>query len=245
MFDAVGHHRPSVVLLGLLLLAGLFGGPAEAAAEDELKVHARVLRHRATSDAVELVRPLLSAEGTVAEQGTTIVVRDRPEIVARALEILAAFDHAPGEVELEIHVVRAGPTRAVISPPDPPRPLPEEMIGKFRGLLRYEDYEVIASAKLTSREGENVEWDLGDEYDVRFKLGALMSERRLRLEGFRVLEEPPRTAEKGRTLPPEELFRGTLNLWVDRPFTLVIADSAEAPEALLVAITCRPREGGE
>lgn len=226
------------LLAALLLVAGAVG----AGAEEQMRVHARELEHRPTADAIALVRPLLSPGGSVTEKGSSLVVRDRPETVARIVALLDAFDGPPGEVELEIHVVRAGPARAVISPPEPPRPLPEELIGKFRGLLRYEDYEVVASASVSSKEGEDVSWDLGSDLDVSFRLGGLISGRRLRLEGFRVREQPPMNPNKGRALPAEDLFRGTLNLWVDRPFTLVIADGAEAEEALLIAITCKPAE---
>ena len=46
-------------------------GAASERASSDLRVHAQVLRHRSATDAAELVRPLLSARGTVAAQGAS------------------------------------------------------------------------------------------------------------------------------------------------------------------------------
>ena len=37
----------------------------------------------------------------------------------------------------------------------------------------------------------------------------------------------------------QELFHATLNLWIDRPFSLVLAQSESRQEALVVAISAR------
>jgi hypothetical protein len=58
------------------------------------------------------------------------------------------------------------------------------------------------------------------------------------LQGFRILKQNP-NPNKGRRLEPEELFQGTLNLWMDRPFTLVLTQDKARHEALMVAISCR------
>ena len=66
----------------------------------------------------------------------------------------------------------------------------------------------------------------------------------MKLEGFRIVKQVENPTNKGRRLEPRELFHATLNLWIDRPFNLVLAQDESRQEALMVAISCR-RENGE
>lgn len=218
-----------------------------------LKVHAYTLKHQRTADAVALIRPLLSPQGTVEEHpvGNTLVLRDTREAIARLMPILEAFDHPPEDLRFEIQVVRAGPRRSRISPPLPPDQLPQstqqlspELVGRLRGLLRYDDYQVLSSAALSSKEGEEVTYSLGKSYSVTFTPGATIDSQRVKLEGFRILKHSKNPTNKGRQLGPRELFHASLNLQVDRLFTLVLAQDSTQEEALMVAISCR-REGDE
>jgi len=104
--------------------------------------------------------------------------------------------------------------------------------------LRYDDYQVLAEAAGTRREGEDTSFDLGAGYEVSFKLGEVLAGERLRLEGFRVTRRLA-TADKTRQLPPRELFHATVNLWMTKPLTFVLAQDETSQEALVIAITCR------
>ncbi len=150
------------------------------------------------------------------------MVRDAPSSIEQIRRLLNAFDVPPEEIRFDIRVVQAGPKRAVISPPSAEVALDEELAARLRGLLRYEDFRVLAQAALTSRAGEQVEYALGDDYDVAFRLVSVVEGRRVKLEGFRVVRRPPRAVDKSRQLPPQQLFQATLNLWLDKPFTLVL-----------------------
>ena len=207
-----------------------------------LRVYAYTLQHQSARDALVQVRPILSPRGSVEEQpgSNTVVVRDVRVVITRVAAALVAFDRPLENLRLDIRVVRAGPHQ------EPSRAglqadaeMPPEMLGRLKGFLRYEDYQVMAQAAVTSREGEQVTYSLGEHYDVSFRLGSVMAEQRLKLSDFRIVKKPQRGTNKGRRLEPRELIRATLNLWIDKPFALVLARDDERQEALMVAISCR------
>ncbi|NJL28491.1 MAG: CHAD domain-containing protein, partial [Thermoanaerobaculia bacterium] len=119
---------------------------------------------------------------------------------------------------------------------------PAELVGKLRGLLRYDSYELLAKASLDSREGQEITYALGDDYGVSFRLGSVLAGQRLKLQGFRIVQKPAQGTNKGRRLEPKELIHTNLNLWMDRIFTLVLAQDDSSGEALMVAISCRPTQ---
>jgi len=242
---------PSRLAVLLLALAGASAALAENPAG--LRLYAHTLEHREASEAMELVELVLSEAGTVELQrgGNTLVVRDRPVVVEQLQALLTEFDRPPRDVELEIHVLRAGPGRVPGDPaawkdggPKLNEP-PAELVERLRGLLRYDSYELLARAELTPQEGEEVEYALGDDYGVSFRLGSVLAEQRLKLHGFRITQVPPHGTNKTRQLEPKELIHTNLNLWLGRVFALVLAQDGANREALMVAITCHPKKDEE
>ena len=254
MHGRTTHYPPTAnplrrALIGLLVFTGLVGGglvaPAEAAPpRTEVRVYAHTFDHRPAHEALAEIRPLLSENGTVEVQpgDNTLVVRDTPETIERVEELLTAFDRPPEDLRFDIQIVRAGPSNGISPPMPPDNALPTEVVERLRELLRYEQYQVLAQAGVTSSEGQEVTYSLGQSYSVSFRLGAVQVEgegtERLRLEDFRILQNASPNPNKGRRLEPKELFRATLNLWVDRPFNLVLPQSSSGREALMVAISC-------
>lgn len=218
--------------------AGRPGPPPQAI---PLRVLAVSLRHVAAVEALNHVRPLLSPRGTVEMQPTanTVVVRDLDDAITRIAKALTDLDQPPQQVRFDIRVVQAGPKRGMISPPVAEAPLEEELARRLRGLLRYDDFRVLAQAAMSSSEGEQVAYSLGDGYDVSFKLGSIVGDQRVKLEGFKITRKPAAQADKSRRLEPRQLFQATLNLWLDKPFTLVLAQDEARQEALMIAISCR------
>ncbi len=238
----------SVAVVWLLLAAvSPLAATPPPASESDLRVYAHTLRHRSTQEALVRIRPLLSPGGTVEEQprDNTLVIRDSQTAIDQIASVLESFDLPPEELRVDIQVVRAGPKRSGISPPSPEpvgEELAPELVAKLRDLLRYDDYRVMAKAGMTSKEGEEVTYSLGQGYKVSFRLGTVISDKRLKLQGFRVFKQHDNPANKGRRLEPEQLFHATLNVWLDRPFNLVLAQDDSSKEALMVTISCR-REG--
>ncbi len=196
---------------------------------DDRRVHAYTLLHQPASEALQLVHPLLSAEGTVELQpgANTLVVRDRAEVIERVVALLAEFDHPASPVELEIRIVKAG----VEAAPGDASELPPALVARLRELLRYESYRLLARARLEVREGEEVTHQLGEEYRVGFRMGTLREDRRLKLHGFRVARD------RGNP-EPEQLIHTNLNLWLDKPMILGLARAESSREALMLVLTC-------
>lgn len=229
----------------LLWISLLFVSVPDAWAERPagLKVHAYTLQHRQVDQAVALVRPLLSAQGTVEEQrgSNTLVIRDTPPVLQRVKDALQGFDRPPQNLRLEIQLVKAGPKSGnTKSPPTghptAPNMLPADLEKRLKNIFRYEDYQVIAEAAVSSKEGEDVSHSLLERYDVSFKLGAVMAGQRLKFEDFQIVKKTPAT-NKGRRIPPKSLFQGTLNLWRHKHFAVLVAQDDSQQEALMVAIS--------
>lgn len=203
--------------------------PPEAGSE-RLALHAYALRHRRAGDALEVVRPLLSPLGTVELQPgrNTVVVRDSLSALSRIVPELRRFDRPVEPLEIEVLVVRAlaGRPRPGAAPSVPP-----ELERRLRALLRYERYELVAEGRLQSRENEDVTFELGDGFAVRFRLGEL-ADGRVRLSEFQVDREA--STDGGRPL-----IHTNLNLWLERPVALGLARSESSDSALMVAITAR------
>lgn len=216
--------------LWLPLPAGAQVSPAEPAPEPPLVVYAYAMRHQPAAEALPLVRPLLSRRGTVElqEGDNTLVVRDSRAAMGRIIPVLRSFDHPALALRLEILLVEAGPQ--AVSPPTTAA-LPAELLRGLRALFTYESYEVLARSSLESREGEQVTYDLGEEFRVAFRFGTVLASQRLRLHDFQVSRERA-------PAPAKALLHTNLNLWLERPFILGLTRGEGSGQALLVVLNC-------
>jgi hypothetical protein len=215
--------------------------------EAPLRVYAYTLEYQPVGEALALVRPLLSARGTVELQpgGNTIVIRDSLEALTRIVPLLRQFDHKPEPLQLEIQIVQAfaaqagGPSGFVTPLSAPGSEVSPALVRRLRELLRYDSYRLQASARLDVKEGEDVLYQLGDSYTVGFRLGTLMGEKRVKLHDLRIA----RRAVTGAFARPERQLLGTnVNLWLDQTLILGLAKDESAADALMVVFSCsRPK----
>ena len=225
--------------------------PERARPEAKLQVYAYTLKHQQADQALAQIQSLLSADGTVEIQpgGNTLVIRDHRANIELVSSVLKRFDDPPENLRFDIRILRAGPRRSVISPPVAGGSgVPEELLNKLRRYLNFEDYQVLAKAPITSREGGDVTYEMGRAYEVSFRPGTVMTGtkgQRLRLEEFRIQKNAENPTNKGRRLGPEELFNATVNLWIDQPFILILDQDVSRQEALLIAIFCQRESGDE
>ena len=219
---------------GLLAISwpALVAAAAQSAAETSppLVVHAYTLEHQPAVEAIGLIHPLLSKRGAVELQpgSNTLVVRDTAAVVRRAVALLQDFDHPTSPIHLEIKVVRAGLGPAE---PEASRGLSPALLARLRDLLRYQNYRLLAAARIVAREAEEVSYRVGDDYRVSFRMGTLMADRRIKLHGFQV-------AHQLGNPEPKELIHTNLNLWLSKPMILGLAKEEASKEALMVILTC-------
>ncbi len=241
------HSRfgAAALFVGLAVALPAIAEDSGAAQASKQQVYAHTLKHQQAHEALVLVRPLLSADGTVEVQpgDNTLVIRETPDVVTRIAGLLAAFDHPPEDLRYDIQIVRAGPKSYGVSPVPPgvrsDARLSDKLVEQLRRRLRYDDYRVLAEAGVTTRQGEKVTYALGETYSVSFRSGPVLAGRQVKLEGFRIVKQAQQVSDKGRRLEPRELFHATLNLWIDQEVHLVLAHDEERQEALMVTISCR------
>ncbi len=229
-------RRAAVSFLLLSILASACA--AQAPGPGDLVLHAYTLKNRKASEALPLVSPLLSARGTVELQpGTnTLVIRDTIAALGRIVPTLRSYDHPARPLDLELYIVRAARTAGGSS--EVRSDLPEPLTRGLVALLSYNVYEIRAQALLASFEGQAVTYALGGEYEVSFRVGAVLAPGRVKLSDFRV----SRRAGHG---PQQQLLIHTnLSLRLDQSTFLGLARSEASPEALMVVMILRNGDPG-
>lgn len=232
------HLAGALCLLAASLTPLAAAAQSRPAAEPSTALYAYTLRHQPASEALDLVRPMLSARGMVKLQAgaRTLEVRDEPPVIAKVAAFLHSYDHPPLMLDLDVMVVRA--SRPTVSPPlpDPPE-IPAELLSRWRNLLPYRNFHLVARAALEPLEGEEVAYEMGAGYRVSFRLGTLLANRRIKLLGFRLV--------KGRRGAEQELIHTTLSPELDQSTSLGLAQDEASPTALMVVVICRnPRRPG-
>lgn len=228
---AAGRRLAALLVALATLLPAVPGSAQQGAGGEPLALHAYTMRHRQVEDAELLVRRLLSAAGDVTVQAdrNTLLVRDTAASLARIAPALRDFDRPLRPLDLEMMVVRA--MRTTISPP-PPSTVPRELAERLRKLLSYDVYQLVARADLPTRENENVTYEVGAGYSVRFQVGEVAEGGQVKLRDFRLFRRGER----------EPVIRTHLNLFLGKTYTLGLAKSEESPTALMVVIVCNDRE---
>jgi len=176
-----------------------------------------------------LVRPLLSPRGSllIKPDGKTLVVRDTLAGIARVVPVLRSLDRPIIPLDLEVMLVRA--ERSVVSPPQAST-IPETLAADLRSILPYDTYLQVAQADLESREGEEVTYEVGAGYALRFRVGRYAGGS-VRLNDFRVYRE-------GRAEP---IIHANLLLRLGETYSLGLSKSETSPTALMVVLVCRHR----
>lgn len=269
-FSASSAARAARAVAAAVLLTALASGPAVAqsrvspipaetksgaaagespgaASSQELGLHVYTLRHQRAAEAARVIRPLLSSRGTVVvqEAGNTLQVRDSLAALSRILPELRSFDR-PG-LELEIRIVRAS-TDDGASRFRPPAgsPLPPELASELRKLTSsthaFTHFDLVAEAELTSREGEEIAYEIGERYTVVFRLGPVVDTpvgKSVQLNGFRVLRGADPIAPSGQGGGARVLLHTSFSLVLDRTMALGLARAEASSSALMVILHCR------
>lgn len=225
--SSMARHLPSLLVLSLLLPLAASAQP-QGPPTARVALHAYVFQHRPAADAVPLVRPLLSSHGSllIKRDGKTLVVRDTIAGIARVVPILRSLDRPVIPLDLEVMLVRAERSRR-LSPPQEST-IPEALARDLGSILPYDVYLQVAHADLATREGEEVTYEVGAGYTLRFRLGRYQAGG-VKLYDFRVYRA-------GREEP---MVHANLLLRLDETYSLGLSKSESSPTALMVVLTCR------
>lgn len=220
-------------MLPQLLASGQLLAQADGS---DIVLHVYTLRHQTAGDALGLIKPLLSPRGTVELRpgANTLVLRDTAEAIARILPVLVGYDHPSRPVDVELWMVRAS-GKSAVSPPLPqsrPSSVPPDLLKALAEHLPYEHYGLLGSSKVRGVEGEKMTFQVAGDYAVRFRLGTIVAEQRLRLNDFEVLLMP----DTGEAVP---LLRSQLNLWLGRSMVFALSPGEGSNSALMVVVRCK------
>lgn len=224
-----------MALLGAVLALLVTSRPVLAQGErDEVVIHVYKMRHQSADDAWAVVVPLLSPRGRleVRKEDNTLVLRDSEAAIARILPEIVAFDHLAQPVDVELWLLRASGSQ--VSPPLVPqvKGVPAELMRSLSERFAYQHYGLIGSSKVQATEGKRVTFHVGGDYVVRFRLGTILGEQRLKLNEFEVVLMP----DNGDPVP---LMKTLVNVWMERPIVLGLSSHDPLKPALMVVVRCR------
>jgi len=217
-----------IIAVFLTLAAAVQAFAAPTASPDEIVTATFSLSHQSVDDAAALVLPLLGPDGNVhiLRATNSIVVRDVPMRLNRVRVQLAAFDHPPRPLRVELELLQAGggDDGTALHPP-------AALEHRLRQLFRFSEYRMVASGDVLTREGEEVKFQAAGRYEVTFRSTAVMPDGRLVLDDFSLWR-------RGGAHGDQPLLRSRLQLTIDRPLVLGLTRAEGDKEALFLALTC-------
>ena len=216
---------------------------ADARTEPPAIVKVFTLRYRRAEDALVLVRPLLTAQGSVILESklNSLTVRDSSAAVDRTERILATYDIPPRGVDVGVTLLKAmtDATRAADK-----QDVPEEIraIGeRLKKLLSFPDYARLDSIVVRGTEGDRVAYVVGADYRLEFLLDPTSDERTVRLKGLSF--ERLRKDGSGKETR-SEILKTTINLSIGQPYVLVVGKDETASGALVLVFSASWRGPG-
>ena len=242
-----GRFSPIPIVAASALLALVFVAlPAAAAAQnppqarptgpgplpkdpESVKLAVFTFRHQRASEALATVRGMLSPRGSVAldEESNTLSVKDSGATLARIARAISSIDHRPQPLSIEVQLIRA--VASQVSPAPPSFGVAADLIQRLKQVFRYDSYSLVARGRIETREGDDVDYELGDGYRLNFRPGTLYDPARLKLASFAVVRRQAGGADR-------DVVRTVVNLRREQPFILGLATDEAAARALLLAM---------
>lgn len=187
------------------------------------------LQRQRVFDALTLVRPLLSVQGSVEldPKNNTIAVRDNLAALSRVATAIRAFDRESQPVRIDVQLIHA--ETAKISPARPATGISRDLLDRLRQLLRFQSFSLLAHSQIDSREGEAVVYEMAQSYRLSFELGTVADGKRIRLSGFRMARALPGQ-------PEHELVRTVVHLGLDQPLILGLTRDEASDHALMLVL---------
>jgi hypothetical protein len=216
-----------------LALLGSAVAVAAPAADEKLTARPFQFKFRDASRAASVIKPLISASGSVSIQpsSNTIVVTDTPAALRGIARAIAEYDAPPKTFTVELRLVAASNTR---NPPPVPEDL-REISAKLSGVLRFNRFDKLGEIRAMGREGDPVLADLNGSYRADFKMGEFDPiSQTLQLSEFRILRVPQGGGEV------QQIFRNsTLNLRVGQTVVLGASRLPDSNRILMVVLTAQ------
>lgn len=225
------------VAFGVILLA-LLGSASTAlaapAANEKLTARSFQFRFRDASRAAVVIKPLITASGSVSIQPSTntLVVTDSPAAIREIMRAIQQYDAPPKSFTVELRLVAASFQQK--NPPPVPEDL-REISAKLSGVLKLNRFDKLGEIRAQAREGDPVLTDLDGSYRADFTVGEFDPiSQTLQLSEFRILRVPEGGGEV------QQIFRNsTLNLRVGQTVVLGASRLPDSNRILMIVLTAQ------
>jgi len=155
-------------LIALLVLCWLAAPVSSLSASEPTTVRVFQIRYRPVTEVAAAVQTLLSEEGslTVHPGQSRITVQDRPEVVARAAEMITKMDRSPDRYLIEVVLLQGLPEEL---PPAQRAPVD----ARLKRMFPFVSYRRIGATNVDGVIGQPAAADLGEGHRVTFIANSL------------------------------------------------------------------------
>ena len=221
-------NRVMFLLLALLVAASAM--QAEPPAPDVAKaltVRTFTFKYKDADKAAGVIKPLLSAEGTMSIQPGTksLVVTDRAENFKALAKAIADFDVPPQSFRLSVRLVSAARVAGDVSKPaDELRDVAPKL-----AMLRYNSLESAGQAEFEGKEGDPGILEMASGFRADFKFG----EYDLASDSIKVSDFHLSRLQKDQLT---SLLKTSLNLRLGQTYIVGATRAPESQRALMIVL---------
>ena len=222
--------RVLILTAVLLMVTGTSFADDAAAAAKSLSVHTFTFKYKDADKAAAMIKPLLSAEGSMSIQPSTnaLVVTDRAENLRTITKTLTEFDAAPQAFRLVVRLVAA--SRVEGNPPKVADELRD--IAPKLAMLRFNSLEDLGSADVVGREGDPGIVTLPSGYRADFKFGEYdPASDSIKVSDFHL--------SKLQSEQLTSLLKTTLNLRIGQTYIVGATKAPQSQRALMIVLVAR------
>ncbi len=210
----------------LMVSAGAFADDVSKT----LSVRTFTFKYKDAGKAAEIIKPLLSAEGSMSIQPSTnaLVVTDRADSLKSIAKALTQFDAPPQAFRIVVRLI--GASRVEGSAPKPSEDLKD--IAPKLAMFRYNAFDSLGSGDIAGREGDPGILTLATGYRADFKFGEYdPTSDSIKISDFRL------SRQQNDALTP--LLKTTLNLPIGETYVFSVAKGPQSPRALMIVLVAR------
>jgi len=222
--------KRAVTLIGLLLMAASLAVADDAATNARpLSVHTFTFKYKDANKAADMIKPLLSSEGSMSIQPSTnaLVVTDRAENLKTITKALTEFDVPPHPFRVIVRLVGAGRAAEGARVPEEDKDIAPKL-----GMLGFNSLEDLGSADVSGREGDPGIVTLPSGYRADFKFGDYdPASDSLKVSDLHL------SKQQGDQLT--QLLKTTLNLRIGQTYIVGATKNAQSQRALMIVLVAR------
>jgi len=215
-------------LLILLVCGAAFANPP-AEKEKSLSVRTFQFKYKDADKAAAIIKPLMSAEGSMSMQGATnaLVVTDHAENMKAIANALAQFDSAAQTFRLSVRLVAAGRG-------EPAGKVPEDLrdVAPNLAMLRFTTFEKLGDAEFEGKEGDAGMLEMPTGYRADFHFGEYdPASDSIRVSDLRVSRLTGAQRDQ-----LTQLLKTTLNLKLGQTVILGAAKAPQSQRSLMIVV---------